>query len=49
MIGLYLYLEPFVTLIGAHLLLDEGILWITLMGGGMTLLGVYLATKSSPE
>lgn len=49
MVGLYLYLEPFVTLIGAHLILGEEILWITLMGGGMTLLGVYLATKRSKD
>jgi len=44
-IGMYLYLEPFVTLIGAHLLLGEEIKWITLIGGGMTLIGVYLATQ----
>lgn len=43
-IGMYLYLEPFVTLMGARLLLGEEIKWITLMGGGMTLMGVYLAT-----
>ncbi len=43
-VGMYLYLEPFVTLIGAHLLLGEEIKWITLIGGGMTLIGVYLAT-----
>jgi len=44
-VGMYLYLEPFVTLIGAYFLLNEEIGWITLMGGGMILLGVYLATK----
>lgn len=44
-VGMYLYLEPFVTLIGAYLLLGEQIQWITLMGGGMILLGVYLATR----
>ena len=43
-IGMYLYLEPFVTLIGAYLFLDEEIQWITLIGGGITLLGVYLTT-----
>jgi drug/metabolite transporter (DMT)-like permease len=43
-IGMYLYLEPFVTLMGARLLLGEEVKWITLMGGGMTLMGVYLAT-----
>jgi len=44
-VGTYLYLEPLVTLIGAYLFLGEEIYWITLMGGGMTLIGVYLATK----
>ncbi len=44
-VGMYLYLEPFATLIGACLLLHEEIRWITLMGGGMTLAGVYLATR----
>lgn len=44
-VGMYLYLEPFVTLIGAYLFLGEEIHWITLAGGGMTLLGVYLATR----
>jgi len=48
-VGMYLYLEPLVTLIGAYLLLGEEIHWITLMGGGMTLVGVYLATKSSQD
>jgi drug/metabolite transporter (DMT)-like permease len=43
-VGVYLYLEPFVTLIGAYLFLGEEIHWITLTGGGMTLIGVYLAT-----
>jgi drug/metabolite transporter (DMT)-like permease len=46
-IGMYLYLEPFVTLMGARLLLGEEVKWITLMGGGMTLMGVYLATRKA--
>lgn len=46
-VGVYLYLEPFVTLIGVYFLLDEEIQWITLIGGGMILLGVYLATRKS--
>ena len=45
MVGMYLYLEPFVTLIGAYLFLDEKIEWMTLAGGGMVLFGVYLATR----
>jgi drug/metabolite transporter (DMT)-like permease len=43
-VGIYLYLELFVTLIGAFLLLDEKIKWVTLMGGGWILIGVYLTT-----
>jgi len=45
LVGIYLYLEPFVTLIGACFFLGEDIRWITLVGGGLTLLGVYLATR----
>jgi drug/metabolite transporter (DMT)-like permease len=48
-VGMYLYLEPFVTLVGAYLLLGEEIRWITLIGGGMTLAGVYLATRTGRE
>lgn len=44
-VGMYLYLEPFATLIGAYFLLGEQIQWITMLGGGMTLAGVYLATR----
>jgi drug/metabolite transporter (DMT)-like permease len=46
-VGMYLYLEPLVTLIGAYFLLGEEIRWITLTGGGMILLGVYLATRAA--
>ena len=46
MIGVYLFLEPFVTLMAAFLFLDEGVEWITLFGGGLTLLGVYLTTQT---
>jgi len=42
---MYLYLEPLVTLIGAHFLLNEEIQWTTLVGGGIILLGVCLATR----
>ncbi len=44
-VGIYLYLEPLVTLIGAYFLLNEEIQSITLLGGGMILFGVYLATR----
>jgi drug/metabolite transporter (DMT)-like permease len=46
-VGVYLYLEPFVTLIGAYFFLNEEIQWMTLTGGGLILLGVYLATRRS--
>lgn len=43
-VAMYLYLEPLVTLIGAALFLGEPIYCVTLVGGAMTLGGVYLAT-----
>ena len=46
-VGVYLYLEPFVTLVGAYFFLNEEIRWMTLIGGGMILLGVYLATRKN--
>jgi drug/metabolite transporter (DMT)-like permease len=46
-VGMYLYLEPFATLIGASLLLHEEIRWITLVGGGLILCGVFLATHTA--
>jgi len=44
-VGIYLYLEPFVTVIGAYFLLHEEIRWITLLGGATILGGVFLATR----
>ncbi len=44
-VGMYLYLEPLVTLVGASLFLGEPIYWTTVVGGAMTLAGVYLATR----
>lgn len=49
MVGMYLYLEPLVTLVGAYFFLNEEIRWITLAGGGLILMGVYLATHKSPD
>jgi drug/metabolite transporter (DMT)-like permease len=43
-VGMYLYLEPLVTWMGASLFLGEPVYWVTLLGGAMTLAGVYLAT-----
>jgi drug/metabolite transporter (DMT)-like permease len=45
-IGTYLYLEPFVTLIGALIFLDERVEWLSLIGGLITLIGVYLTTRN---
>jgi drug/metabolite transporter (DMT)-like permease len=47
LVGMYLYLEPFVTLIGASFFLGEPVYGITLVGGAMTLAGVYLATRKA--
>jgi drug/metabolite transporter (DMT)-like permease len=46
-VAMYLYLEPIVTLLGASLFLNEEIHWMILLGGGMILMGVYLASKRS--
>ena len=46
-VGMYLYLEPLVTLMGDSILLEEEIRVITLGGGSMILLGVYLATRKA--
>jgi drug/metabolite transporter (DMT)-like permease len=48
-VGMYLYLEPFVTLSGAYFLLNEQIQRVSLMGGGMILVGAHLATKRNPR
>ena len=44
---MYLYLEPLVTLLGACMLLGEKVSWVTLAGGGVTLAGVFLATRKT--
>ncbi len=46
-VGVYLYFEPLATLIGAYFLLGEEIRWVTLLGGGMILFGVFMATQNS--
>jgi drug/metabolite transporter (DMT)-like permease len=45
-VSAYLFLEPLVTLVGAYLFLGESVGWVTLIGGGVILLGVYLTTQS---
>ena len=46
-VGMYLYLEPLVTLLGACIFLGERVSWVTLAGGGVTLAGVFLATRDT--
>jgi drug/metabolite transporter (DMT)-like permease len=46
-VGMYLYLEPLVTLLGACIFLGESASWVTLAGGGVTLAGVFLATRNT--
>ena len=46
-VGMYLYLEPLITLLGACILLGERASWVTLAGGGVTLAGVFLATRNT--
>ena len=46
-VGMYLYLEPFITLLGAWVLLNEKVQWVTLLGGGLSLFGVYLVARKT--
>jgi len=46
-VGMYLYLEPLVTLLGACIFLGERASWVTLAGGGVTLAGVFLASRNT--
>jgi drug/metabolite transporter (DMT)-like permease len=43
--GAFVYLEPFVTLVVAALVLGEAITLVSLLGGGVILLGVWLVQK----
>jgi drug/metabolite transporter (DMT)-like permease len=44
--GAFVYIEPFVTMIVAALLLNEPLLWSSLAGGGLILLGVILVQRA---
>lgn len=46
-VGVYLYFEPLATLTGAYFLLGEEVRWVTLLGGGMILLGVFMVSQNS--
>jgi drug/metabolite transporter (DMT)-like permease len=43
--GAFVYLEPFVTVIVAALLLSEPLLWSSILGGGIILFGVWLVNR----
>ncbi len=47
-VGSFLYLEPLVAMVVAALLLDEPIFWVSIVGGGTILLGVWLVNRKSP-
>lgn len=44
--GAFVYLEPFITLVVAALVLGEAITPVSLLGGGVILLGVWLVQKT---
>lgn len=43
--GVFLYLEPLVTLVVAWLVLGERITWVSLLGGGVILAGVWMVNR----
>jgi drug/metabolite transporter (DMT)-like permease len=45
--GAFVYIEPFITVIVAAILLDEALYWISLMGGGLILAGVILVQQAT--
>jgi drug/metabolite transporter (DMT)-like permease len=44
-LGAFLYFEPLVTLVVAAVILDEPVTFVSLLGGGIILLGVYLVNR----
>jgi drug/metabolite transporter (DMT)-like permease len=44
-VGVFLYLEPMVTVIIAAIVLGEPLLWSSLLGGGIILAGVWLVSR----
>jgi drug/metabolite transporter (DMT)-like permease len=46
-VGVFLYLEPVITTLLAAFLLAEPLLWSSLVGGGIILLGVWLVNRRS--
>jgi len=46
-VGAFLYLEPLVAVLVAALLLGEPLLWVSLAGGAIILLGVGMVNRAS--
>ena len=46
-LGVFLYLEPLVAVVVAAVILGEAIVWASLLGGGIILLGVWLVNRYS--
>jgi drug/metabolite transporter (DMT)-like permease len=46
-LGAFLYLEPLVAVVVARLILAEAVSWMTLLGGAIILLGVWLVNRSN--
>ena len=45
--GAFIYLEPFVTVVVAALVLEEPLVFFSMLGGGLILMGVYLVQRES--
>lgn len=48
-VGAFLYFEPLVTVVIAALLLREKITWVSILGGGLILYGVWLVNRNEPS
>jgi drug/metabolite transporter (DMT)-like permease len=46
-VGSFLYLEPLVAVVVAALLLNEPVFWVSILGGGTILLGVWLVNRKT--
>lgn len=48
-VGALLYLEPLIAAAVAAMILNEPVLLVSILGGGLILLGVYMVNKKEPE
>jgi drug/metabolite transporter (DMT)-like permease len=48
-VGAFLYLEPLVAVVVAALVLYEPLLWASLLGGAIILLGVWMVNRPTRE